>query len=109
MSFNDLLAKGNIDPSGVLVLRHTPWEPKLRKVLPRLAADQSDVFNAYQSTQDTKVEAEMLRAKHVASFIGLEKRKGSTEHAAVFVGLYKVGDCRPLHVKSFGRYRPFSY
>ena len=43
----------------------------------------------------------MLRAKYVASFIGLEKRKGSTEQAAVFVGLYKVGDHRPMTHKQF--------
>jgi hypothetical protein len=101
MLFNDLLAEENIDPDGALVLRHTPWEQKLRKVLPWLASDHPDIFNTYQSTQDTKVEAEMLRAKHVASFIGLEKRKGSAEHAAVFVGMYKVGDHRPLTYQEF--------
>lgn len=101
MLFNDLLAKENIDPAGVLVLRHTPWERGLRKVLPWLAAEHPDIFNAYQQTQDVKVEAEMLRANHVASFIGLEKRKKSTEHAAAFVGLYKVGDHRPLTYEQF--------
>jgi hypothetical protein len=60
------LAKENIDPSGVLVLRHTPHERGLRKVLPWLAAEHPDIFNAYQSTQDVKVEAAMLKAKHVA-------------------------------------------
>jgi hypothetical protein len=43
----------------------------------------------------------MLRAKYVASFIGLEKRKGSTEQAAVFVGLYKVGNHRPMTYGQF--------
>jgi hypothetical protein len=43
----------------------------------------------------------MLRAKHVAAFIGLEKRQGSVEHAAVFVGLYKVGNHRPLTYEQF--------
>ena len=97
MLFNDLLAKENIDPSGVLVLRHTPRpeDGRLRKVLPWLAADHPDIFNAYQQTQTKKVEDQMLKAKHVASFIGLEKRKGSTEDAAVFIGLYKVGENRP--------------
>jgi len=86
MLFNDLLAQQNIDAGDVLVLRHTPRpeDGRLRKVLSWLAAGYPDVFNAYQSTQDVKVEAEMLRAKYVASFIGLEKRKGSTEQAAVF-------------------------
>jgi hypothetical protein len=103
MFFNDLLAEQNIDPASVLVLRHTPTaeDGQLRKVLPWLADEHPDVFNAYQSTQVVKVEAELLRAKYVASFVGLEKRKGSTEQAAVFVGLYKVGDHRPLTYTQF--------
>jgi hypothetical protein len=103
MLFNDLLAEQNIDPASVLVLRHTPRpeDGQLRKVLPWLADEHPDLFNAYQSTQVVKVEAEMLRAKYVASFIGLEKRKGSTEQSAVFVGLYKVGDHRPLTYTQF--------
>ena len=103
MFFNDLLAEQNIDPSGVLALRHTPTleDGGLRKVFPWLADEHPDVFNAYQSTQVPRVEAEMLRAKYVASFIGLEKRKGSTEQAAVFVGLYKVGDHWPLTYTQF--------
>jgi len=101
MLFNDLLAKENIDPSGVLVLRHTPMEPELRENLPLLAAVKPDLFNAYQQTQDVRVEKQMLRAKHVASFIGLKRGKSSAEHAAVFVGLYKVGDHRPLTHEEF--------
>jgi len=103
MLFNDLLAEENIDSAGVLVFRHTPRpeDGKLREVLPLLADAKPDLFNAYQQTQPTKVEADMLRAQHVASFIGLEKRKGSAEHTAVFVGLYKVGNHRPLTREQF--------
>jgi hypothetical protein len=101
MLFNDLLIEQKIDPAGVLVFRHTPWERGLRKALPWLAAEHPDTFNAYQQTQTESVEAEMLRAKHVASFIGLEKRKGNAEHTAAFVGLYRVGDHRPLTYKQF--------
>jgi hypothetical protein len=43
----------------------------------------------------------MLRSKYVASFIGLEKRKGTTEQTAVFVGLYKVGEHRPITHEEF--------
>jgi hypothetical protein len=103
MLFNDLLAEENIDLSGVLVLRHTPRpeDGRLRKVLPWLAAEYPDVFNAYQSTRNINVERKMLNAKYVASFIGLDKRIGSTEQAAVFVGLYKVGDHEPMTYKEF--------
>jgi len=104
MLFNDLLTEHHIDSADVLVLRHTPRVPEdgnLRKVLPRLAADYPDIFNAYQSTQPPKIEAEILRSKYVASFIGLEKRKGTTEQTAVFVGLYKVGEPRPMTYEEF--------
>jgi hypothetical protein len=105
MLFNDLLAEQNIDPAGVLVLRHTPSaevDGNLRKRLPWLADERPEIFNAYQSTQPVKVEADMLKATHVASFIGLEKRKGGTEQTAVFVGLYKkADDHRPLTFEQF--------
>jgi hypothetical protein len=95
MLFNDLLTKHNIDLNGVLVFRHTPWEREFRKVLPWLAIEKPHFFNAYQQTQDKKVEAAMLKARYVASFIGSDKRKGG-EDIGVFVGLYKVGDNRKL-------------
>jgi hypothetical protein len=38
MNLNDLLLGKAIDPKQVLVLRHRPWEPRLHKVLPWLAA-----------------------------------------------------------------------
>ena len=86
IDFNDLLLRANIDPKTTLVLRHRPKEPKLRKVLPWLASEQPDVYNAYQQTQTPKVKKQMLRATHVASFIG--DRVG----AALFVGLYENRD-----------------
>jgi hypothetical protein len=79
----DLLREEGVDPKGVLVLRHAPTEyPKLRAALLRLALNQPDVFNAYQTTQWPKVERAMAKAEYVASFIGHEPGK------AVFVGLY---------------------
>ena len=64
---NDLLVGKGIDPTQVLVFRHRPTEPQLRKVLPWLAAEKPDVFNAYQQTHPPKVEKAMLRAQYVAS------------------------------------------
>jgi hypothetical protein len=37
MTLNDLLQRHHVDPKTVLVLRHRPHEPALRKVLPWLA------------------------------------------------------------------------
>lgn len=56
MNFAALLTENNIDPRDVLVLRHRPFEPELRKVLPWLAAEKPDVYNAYQQTQGEKLE-----------------------------------------------------
>ena len=90
MQFNDLLSRAAIDPRGVLIFRHRPFEPALRKVLPWLANERHDVFNAYQQTQTPKVEKAMHRAKFVASFIGHEAGK------ALYIGLYELTDSHSL-------------
>lgn len=95
MLLNDILSRNKIDPKTVLVLRHRPWEPQLNKVLPWLAAERPDVFNAYQQTQGEKVESAMQRAKYVASFIGHEPGK------ALFVGMYAVKGSQPMTRKQF--------
>jgi hypothetical protein len=81
--FKDLLAKHQIDPQAVLLLRHTPKESRLRKVLPWLAAGEPAVFNAYQQNQSEDVEKRMKRATYVASFIGHDPA------SALFIGLYE--------------------
>lgn len=95
MQFNDLLKSEDIEPKDVIVFRHRPKEPKLRRHLPWLADERPDLFNAYQQTQTPAVEKAMLRAKFVASFIGHEAGK------AVFVALYKNNGHRAL---SFDQY-----
>ena len=98
MNLNDLLRAKSIDPHQVLVLRHRPTEPGLNKVLPWLAAEKPDVFNAYQQTQRLKLEKAMKAMKgaaYVASFIGHEPGK------ALFIGLYSVGASNPLTREEF--------
>lgn len=90
MELNELLQSKGIEPREVLVMRHRPHEPDLNKVLPLLAADKPDLFNAYQQTQSEKVEKAMLGAAYIASFIGLKPGK------AHYVGLYKIGASKPL-------------
>jgi hypothetical protein len=53
MDLSNLLRDRGVDArkSPVLVMRHTPTPPRLRKALPGLAARQPDVFNAYQQLQ----------------------------------------------------------
>jgi hypothetical protein len=84
MNLNDLLHKQGIEPAGVLVFRHSPKEPRLRKVLPWLAGEKPELFNAYQQTQSLSAEKACMRAKFVASFIGVDAGK------ALFAGLYRV-------------------
>lgn len=94
MNFNDLLSEA-ADPTTTLIMRHCPHERDLRKVFPWLAAEKPDVFNAYQQTQSETVEQKMLRARHVASFIGHEPGK------ALFVGLYAIGHNRRISRKQY--------
>lgn len=100
MNLNDLLKGKGIEPKRVLVLRHRPQESALRKVLPWLAAERHDLFNAYQQTQREKRER-MLHALvgngYVASFIGREPGR------ALFVGLYSIAGAKPLTYEMFWR------
>jgi hypothetical protein len=98
VNLNDLLGRENIDPRHVLVLRHRPNEPDLNKVLPWLAAEEPDVFNAYQQTQGERVERAMQAMRgtgYIASFIGREPGR------ALFVGLYSIGESKPLSREEF--------
>ena len=97
MNLNDLMLGKSIDPQKVLVFRHRPHEPGLCRVLPWLAAERPDIFNAYQQTQGEKVERAMeamTGAGYVASFIGHEPGK------ALFVGLYSIGASKALNHKA---------
>ena len=94
---NDLLQKHGIRPAEVLVVRHRPVEPKLRKTLPWLASAKPDLYNAYQQAQFPKVEKAFTRAKYIASFIGVDAG------TALFIGLYAVKGWRPLGLKGFWR------
>lgn len=98
MKLNDLLEGHQIDPRNVLVFRHRPHEQGLRKVLPWLAADKPEMFNAYQQTQGPKLERAMQAMTNsgwVASFIGHEPGK------ALFVGLYSIGSSTALTYDQF--------
>jgi len=98
MNLNDLLLGKGINPQHVLVLRHRPNEPELNRVLPWLAAERPDIFNAYQQTQGERVERAMQAMSgtgYVASFLGREPGK------ALFVGLYSIGETKPLSRDEF--------
>lgn len=102
MELNDLFARKSIDPKTVLVFRHRPTEPKLNRVLPRLAAERQDLYNAYQQTQSQTVENAMKTCAHVASFIGHEPGK------ALFIGLYRIGATTPLSSEEYWSHPAYS-
>lgn len=97
MDLNSLLRDNGIDTAKarILVMRHVPKEPELRKALPWLASDEPELFNAYQRSQYPAVEKQLERADYLASFIGHQPGK------AVFVGLYRVLGRRPISYKQF--------
>jgi hypothetical protein len=100
MDLNDLLRAKGIDPRKVLALRHRPPEPTLKEALPRLAAEEPTLFNAYQQTQGPALERamkKMVGPGYVASFVGQEP--GS----ALFVGVYSISGARPLTYEQFWR------
>jgi len=91
MFFHELL-KG-FDLKTVLLLRHRPHEPEINEVLPWLAVQKPNVFNAYQQTQSERVEAAMIKLSgkgYIASFIGQKAKK------ATFAGLYRIGGMKEL-------------
>ena len=95
MNLSDLLRSKDVDPQQVLAFRHRPLEPELNKVLPWLAAEKPEVFNAYQQAQTKQVEQKMTRAGYVAAFIGHQPGK------ALFVGLYSVMGSKPITPKDY--------
>ena len=104
MNLNDLFRNEGIDPKNVLVFRHRPHERELNKVLPWLAAEKPDVFNAYQQTQGEKLQNVMETMQgtgYVASFIGNEPGK------ALFIGLYSIGSSKPLTFDDYWRVPAF--
>lgn len=94
LSFNDLLRMVRINPADVVVFRHRPSEPELRKVLPLLAVEKPDLFNAYQQTQSSvlveRALGSLVGRGYVAAFIGQSPKQ------ATFVGLYRVAGAKQL-------------
>lgn len=70
LQLNYLLRAAGYDPAAVIVLRHRPWESKLRRVFLWIAAERADLYDAFQSTHAIAVEKALTRAKYVASFVG---------------------------------------
>ena len=61
-----MLINESIDLKDVLVLRHVPQEIEMKKVLPWLASDKPEIFNAYQQTQKPGAEKAQKAGKKPA-------------------------------------------
>lgn len=101
MNFNDLLRVQGIDPKKVLIMRHRPKEVRFQRILPLLAAEHHELYNAYQQTQGAREEKMLQRAEFLASFIGQESGK------ALFVGLYRRGQTTPMTLDEYRRHPPY--
>lgn len=86
MQFNDLLKSAGIDSASVLIMRHRPSDPLLRKELRRLALEDEQSFIDYQSSHGPRTEAALKRVSFIASFVA----DGSNR--ALFVGLFAIID-----------------
>ena len=94
MNFTDLLQRESIDPKQVIVARHA----ELLKVLPSFAAEKPDVFNAYQQCQSLPLEL-ALKGLHNKGYLASFLAHGPGK--AIFVGLYAIGNSRPINEKQF--------
>jgi len=95
LDLNALLRSEELDPADVVVLRHRPKEPAVRKILPWLILERPDLFNLYQAVQDGTAAKAMARARYIAAFAGLEAG------AATLAGIYEVGAVRALNEAEF--------
>jgi hypothetical protein len=102
MDLNQLLVENGIDPEKTLVMRHSPQRPDFARIAPWLITERPEVFNAYQQTQYPRVEKQLLRADHLASFYGHEAGK------AVFVGIYKMAGSKVLPIEKLKKIRAYS-
>lgn len=97
MDLHTLLIQEGINPDSTLVMRHCPLQPQIRKWLPSFAAENPEIYNAYQQCQSPRAERQLTRARHLASFIGHEPGR------ALFVGVYENGVPRKVTQRSRDR------
>ena len=86
LTLNDLLRTGDVDAQRTLVVRHRPFETGLRKVLPLLAGERLNLFNAYQAYQGAAVERSFAAniGGWLASFLAYGPGR------AILVGIYQI-------------------
>ena len=106
MNLDHLLIENDIDPKNerVLVLRHKPSQhdsSEFRANFISLINERPDLFNEFQSTQNTGVEKQFQKASYLASFVGHTPRQG------LFVGIFRVRRSSPWTKKKFWQHGAF--
>ncbi len=95
VDLNTYLTDAGIPLDKTLVMRHTPTEKSLLKRLRNWAVSNPEMYNNYQSNQNSVQEKQLSIAKHLASFIGIKTGE------ALFVGIYKVETWKEIPVAEF--------
>lgn len=84
MDFAVLLRSEDIAPKDVAVLFHASDRPALHRVLPWLAEERPDLFNAYQNNHGPQAEAVVKKRRFLAAFVNTSGRDYT------FVGLFEI-------------------
>lgn len=95
LDFKTLLELAGFAPEKCLVVRHTPVEKSLKRVMPWLVAERPDLFKAYQQIQWSTLEAAMTKAEVMASFVAQETG------TATFAGVYRIGSWQALDYEGY--------
>lgn len=90
LEFRTLLELADIDPAEVLLVRHTPIEKPMKRILPWLVVERPDLFLAYQRIQWKTLEKAMTRGRYIAAFLGEQNQ------AATFAGIFRITGWQPL-------------
>lgn len=95
LTFNTLLASLGLRPELTLVVRQSPKEPRLRRVLPWIASERPDLYRAYHQVQWPATERALAKAERLISFIAHESGR------AVLAAAYTVGASSPLPKETY--------
>jgi hypothetical protein len=84
LTFNDLLSLNGVSPADVTLILHMTTQQPLRDMLPHLAANRRDLFDAYQAVHSDLATGTLRNRPLMASFLPMEGSR------LLFEGLYLI-------------------
>lgn len=90
LTFNDLLGLNGVAAEDVTLILHVTTQQPLRDMLPHLAANRRDLFDAYQAVHSDMATATLRNRPLMASFVPLASDR------LLFEGLYRIGAAEVL-------------